>query len=409
MIRKLRIKFIALSMLSLFLVLLLIMGTVNLLNYRDILTTADETLALLSENHGKFPQFDGKPRPQDSSKPRDMSPELPYESRYFSILLNEDGQTVSVDTGRIAAIDSGTAIAYAQQVFQRGQTIGFLHDYRYLCVAEANGTRIIFLDCGRNLSTFHSFLWASCAISLFGLLAVFLLMLLFSGRIVKPVSISYEKQKQFITDAGHELKTPISIIDADAEVLGMELGENEWLQDIRRQTERLATLTGDLISLSRMEEQAPLQMLTFPFSDMVEETARSFLAPAKQQNKTLLFSVEPMLSLCGDEKALSQLVTILLDNALKYSDDGGHITLRLSRSGKSIRLMVENSCAPVDAAQLSQFFDRFYRGDRSRSSQSGGYGLGLSIAKAIVQAHRGKITVSTRDGHSVLITVTLPR
>ena len=174
----------------------------------------------------------------------------------------------------------------------------------------------------------------------------------------------------------------------------MELGENEWLQDIHRQTERLATLTGDLIPLSRLEEQAPLQMLTFPFSDMVEETAHSFLARAKQQKKSLTLSVEPMLSLCGDEKALTQLVTILLDNALKYSDDGGHIDLSLSHSGKTVRLAVENSSETVDTAQLPQLFDRFYRGDRSRSSQAGGYGLGLSIAKAIVQAHKGKITVS---------------
>lgn len=409
MIRKLRIKFIALSMLSLFLVLFLIMGTVNLLNYRDILTTADETLALLSENNGRFPMSNNMPRPNNSPRPHNMSPELPYESRYFSVLLKENGQIASVDTGKIAAIDSRTAIDYAQEIYQSGRTKGFLSTYRYLCVAEENGTRIIFLDCGRALSTFYSFLWASCAISLFGLLAVFLLMLLFSGRIIKPVSVSYEKQKQFITDAGHELKTPISIISADAEVLGLELGENEWLQDIRRQTERLSALTGELICLSRMEEQAPLQMLAFPFSDMVEETAHSFFAPAKQQNKTLTLSVEPMLSLCGDEKALTQLVTILLDNALKYSDYGGQITLCLSHNGRSVRLTVENSSDPIDAAQLPQLFDRFYRADRSRSSQTGGYGIGLSIARAIVQAHKGKITASSRDGHSVLITVTLPR
>ena len=150
-------------------------------------------------------------------------------------------------------------------------------------------------------------------------------------------------------------------------------------------------------------------MLTFPFSDMVEETAHSFLAPAKQQNKSLTLSVEPMLSLCGDEKALSQLVTISLDNALKYSDDGGHITISLSHSGKPVRLTVENTSAPIDAGQLPQLFDRFYRGDRSRSSQTGGYGIGLSVAKAIVQAHKGKITAASRDGSSVLITVTLPR
>lgn len=408
MIRRLRIKLVAVSMLSLFLVLFLIVGAVNLVNYRDILREADETLALLAENQGRFPKPEDDFHRGDGRFPRDQSPELPYESRFFSVLLEPPEKVVTVDTGRIAAIDSDKAIAFAREVSRSGKTSGFHGAYRFLCVQEGELQRVIFLDCTRGLSTFRTFLLGSCAISACGLLAVFLLMLLLSRRIVKPFSENYEKQKQFITDAGHELKTPISIIDADTEVLAMELGENEWLQDIHKQSSRLASLTSDLIYLSQMEEAHCLQMLDFPFSDLVEETAQSFLAPAKTQSKTLGIQVEPMISLCGDEKALAQLVTQLLDNALKYAPENGWVKLNLSKTGKSVRLTVENAAQDVQEDQLPHFFDRFYRGDKARSSQTGGYGIGLSIAKAIVQAHKGKITASTRDGASILITVTLP-
>ncbi len=408
MIRKLRIKLVAVSMLSLFLVLLLIMGTVNLLNYRDILSEADATLALLADNRGRFPKPEDDFHRGDGRIPRSQSPELPYETRFFSVLLESPDKVVTVDTGRIAAVDSNTAIVFAQEVCRSGSVSGFHGNYRFLCTQEGSLVRVIFLDCSRGLDTFRNFLWVSCAISACGLVAVFLLMLLLSGRIVRPFSESYEKQKQFITDAGHELKTPISIIDADAEVLAMELGENEWLQDIRKQSVRLASLTGELIFLARMEEAHCLQMLDFPFSDLVEEIVQSFLAPAKTQSKTFEIHVKPMISLCGDEKSLAQLVTLLLDNALKYSPENGWVTLQLAKSGKSIRLTVENAAPDVDETQLTHFFDRFYRGDKARSSQTRGYGIGLSVAKAIVQAHKGKITATTRDGCSVLITVTLP-
>lgn len=165
---------------------------------------------------------------------------------------------VSVDTGRIAAVDADRAAEMARRVWQDGAQRGFVRDYRFVRYEEEGQTRIIFLDCGRDLSTFRTFLILSCGISALGLLAVFGLILLLSRRIIRPVSESYEKQKRFITDAGHEMKTPVTIIDADVEVLEMELGENEWLRDIQAQTRRLADLTNDLVLLSRMEEDRPL-------------------------------------------------------------------------------------------------------------------------------------------------------
>ena len=189
----------------------------------------------------------------------------------------------------------------------------------------------------------------------------------------------------------------------------MECGENQWLTDIRRQAQRLMALTNDLIYLSRMEEEQPqLQYIDFPISDVVEEMAQSFAAPARSQDKELQIQVQPMLSFHGDEKGIRQLVSILLDNALKYSPPGGQLELRLEKQGRSLLLTVSNPCAqPVDQDKLPHLFDRFYRTDASRNSQSGGYGLGLSIAKSIVTAHKGKIRAESSDGTQLSIQVTL--
>ncbi len=406
MIKKLRAKLVAASMLSLFLVLTVIMGAVNFLNYREILAEADETLSILQENGGVFPKREDLFRPEDGVGPepesqadqgekvrqKPFSPELPYESRYFSVRLTQSGAIVSVDTGKIAAVDTDTAAEFAQAVFATGSERGFLGDYRYARSAEGEESLIIFLDCGRGLSTFRTFLAASCGISFLGLLAVFGLILLFSKRIIRPILESYEKQKRFITDAGHEIRTPITIIDADAEILEMEEGENEWLRDIKAQTKRLTALTNDLVFLSRMEEEKPrLAEIELPFSDLVSETAQSFQAPAKTQGKHLSLQIQPMLTVKGDEKALRQLVSILLENALKYSVEESGILLSLEERKRNICLAVENTTEAALPEQLNAMFERFYRADPSRSSQTGGYGLGLSIAKAVVEAHRGKI------------------
>ena len=407
MIKKLRIKFIALSMFSLLLVLFIIMGSINILNYQDIVKDADSVLSILKSNNGAFPKMEEPRGKHDSPKP--LSPETPYESRFFSVLMSREGEVISVDTGKIAAVDTATAMEYAESLWERQENQGFIGDYRYTFQETDEGTRIIFLDCGRTLSTFRSFLFTSCGISLLGLLAVVTLLAMLSGRIIKPFSESYEKQKRFITDAGHELKTPLTIIDADADVLSMEFGENEWIQDIQNQTKRLASLTNDLILLARMDEGTKqVQKIDFPFSDLASEMVQSFQALALQQNKTFSSRIQPMLSLCGDEKSLRQLLSILLDNALKYSDPEGAISLSLEKSGKSIRLTVFNTVENISPESLPHLFERFYRADPSRNSQTGGYGIGLSIAKAIVTSHKGKITASSPDGRSLQVVVVLP-
>lgn len=412
MIRKLRIKLIIASLLSLLLVLSVLFCAVGILNYKKIVTDADGILAILEENDGSFPMKDhAKNDFSPDELPRGtpvFSVELPYESRYFSIFLSKDGEVLSVNTGKIAAVDTETAIDYAQSVFKDRRTQGFVEDYRYTVYTVGEETHIIFLDYGREMSSFRSFLFTSAGVSITGLLSVMFLLIFLSGRIVKPFSENYEKQKQFITDAGHELKTPLTIIAADAEVLEMDIGENEWLGDIRMQTKRLTQLTNSLIQLSRMEEQPQTEKIQFPLSDLVEETVETFQALAKTQNKNLSSRIQPMLSMKGDEKAIRQLITILLDNAVKYSNDGGRIELTLQKHKNLIRLSVFNTAESVPRESLACLFDRFYRADQSRNSRIGGYGLGLSIASAVVAAHKGRIQAATQDERSLLIMVSFP-
>ncbi len=405
MIQKLRTKLIVASMLSLVLVLTIIIGAASVLNYRDITTNADSVLAILQENDGNFPAMMGKKPDKHNEQ---FSPELPYESRYFTVFLKADGTTSAVNTGKIAAVDTETAISYAQDVLSSGNTSGFHGDYRYLAYTTGSETHVIFLDTGREMSSFRRFLYTSAGVSLGGLLAVFLLLLFVSGEIVKPFAETYQKQKQFITDAGHELKTPLTIIDADAQVLEMDLGENEWLSDIQAQTKRLAQLTNSMLMLARMEEQPQVEKIEFPLSDVVQETAETFGALAKTREKTLSIDIEPMLSLTGDEKAIRQLLSILLDNAVKYSDENGKISVSLKKHKNHIQISVYNTAQAIDRDSLPHLFDRFYRTDASRNSRTGGYGLGLSIASSIVAAHKGKIWAETTDGKSLRITASFP-
>lgn len=401
MIQKLRFKFVALAMGLLFLVLTVIIGIVNLLNYRHVVAAADATLDILVSNGGRFPEGPGK-----GDKPVDLkfSPELPYESRYFTVLLDASGNVTLIDTGRIKAVTTENAMEYGRNAWQLGHSSGFTGNYRYALKLNQNNGIVVFLDCGRSLASARSFLWTSIGISLAGFFLVFLLLFFLSARIVKPITESYERQTQFITDASHDLKTPITIIDADAAVLEMEIGENEWLSDIQKQTKRLTDLTNELVFLSRMEEEDKLfQMIEFPLSDVILEAAQSYEALAISQEKNFSIQVDPMLSFCGDDKAFRHLVSLLLDNAIKYSGDNGSISLTLKKADHAIRLSVYNTCEPLSPEDLKHLFDRFYRTDKSRNSQTGGHGIGLSVAKAIVSAHGGTISAASADGHSLTI------
>lgn len=296
-------------------------------------------------------------------------------------------------------------------MLQTGDERGFLDTFRYAKIAEGDSIRITFLDCGRKLDAFRNFLTASILMAATGFVIVFVVISFFAGKFIRPIAESHEKQKRFITDAGHEIKTPLTIINANVDLLEMDVGQNECLQDIRQQAKRLTALTNHLVCLARMEEaEHTLPMIVFPVSEVIEETAMPFKTLSQVQGKTFQCEVQPLLSMQGNDKAISQLVSVLMDNALKYSPVGGIIALRFVRKNKTLLLTVANTTETlVPPEALSRVFDRFYRTDPSRNSETGGHGIGLSLAKAIVAAHGGKISAEApEDGKVFRITVSLP-
>ncbi|MBE6945106.1 MAG: HAMP domain-containing histidine kinase [Ruminococcaceae bacterium] len=453
--KKLQVKFVLMTTLCLTVILVSLVAVLNVLSYRSMVRNADWILSILAENEGQFPEqnngrgpeHDHGNRPEDEKdKPQSETPdtlpdgqenppleslpdrqppenkseeaernfyfsaELPHESRFFSILLNENNELIDMETSHIAAISDEWALKFAAQVAELEDERGFYGVYRYVKVNEATGLRIIFLDTSNTMGFFFRVMFNSAIIALVILLLVMVIISFMSNRVIKPIAESYEMQKRFISDAGHELKTPLTIIRADADVLEMDLGQNEWLEDIQRQTDRMSELTNNLLLLSRMEDtKRTTAMIDFPLSDTVTETVGSFETLAKARGRKLSTQIEPLLNFRGNERAISHLVSVLLENAIKYSPEGGEIRLKLERVGRTAQLTVFNTTMetlPKEA--LSRLFDRFYRVDSARNSGVGGHGIGLSLAKAITDAHRGKIQASIPGEKTIVFTVTLP-
>ncbi len=411
MIEKLRKKLIVAAIGSLLVVLTVILGCLSGLYMIDAISDIDHTLTTLVKNEALFSEATRLP---DGEREREAhghgrTGELPFETRYFIVTLDQDGVVADVYTNAADAIDAQTAAEYAEKAVRSGDAQGFVGDYRYLQTQKGDESVLAFVDCKRSLEGFRKLLLIGVVVSLIGTALVFVLLLFFSKRIVRPFAEIYDKQKRFITDAGHELKTPLSIIAADAEVLTMDIGQNEWVDEITNQTQRLTKLTNDLIFLARTEEALPTQMTSFSLSQLMMDTVQSFEAVAKTQDKALQAEIPAGLMLYGDERALQKLLTILLDNALKYMPVHETVRCGLTEQRTTIQLWVSNPCSPMSDAQISRLFDRFYRTDASRNSKTGGYGLGLSIAKAIVSAHKGKIIASAPDKGTLMITATLPK
>ena len=481
MLKKLRRKFIAIAMLSVSIVLIAIVGTINIANYISTNEALDERLKLIAGNGGTFPDLlergsmgeEGNTTDESTNKetstrkeppsgrtdvqpPEDMnqadlkddnlkendlkrhgiSPENQFDTRYFTVTINSKGEVENIDTSKIASVSSENAAEYAKKLWKSGKKgdgkSGFADNCKYLTVDEDGATMYIFLSCQRELSTIKTYILASAGISIFGLLVVFVMIYFFSGKILKPVSESYEKQKRFITDASHEIKTPLTIIDANTEVIEMMEGENEWTSSTRKQIARLTSLTEKLVFLSRMDEEATkLEMLEFSLSDAILDTAEPFKAVARTKGKKLTIDVTDKILYTGDEKTIRQLVSILLDNAIKYSgcssvscekatqtqnncvtagDMASEIELTMRPSGKNRIITVWNTVddtANIKKGRQDMLFERFYRTDASRNSKTGGFGIGLSAAYAIVKAHKGKITAESKDGRSIKFTIVL--
>lgn len=422
--RRLRRKFILVAMGAVTVVLTLIIAGINIVNYSHVCKMADARLDyILAGKDGIDWGDESKAEPANGKDAGDsqagvrirhfegMTAESPFDTRYFTVTIDA-GQVADVNTARIAAVGAKRAASIAARLHAKGWTSGFSGNYRYTTDVQDDEITYVFVDCSRELASFHSFLSASVAISCIGWLAVLAIVTVASGAVIRPMVESYSKQKRFITDASHEIKTPLAVIDAANEVQEIESGESEWTQSIHEQVARLTALTERLVFLARMDEgSAGFTMASIDLSEAVDKAAAPFESVAVSRGKRLSMSVATGVRAHADAAAVTQVVELLLDNATRYASEGSVIELSLravSRgAGKgSAELVVSNAVDELPEGDLDRLFDRFYRADVSRSSKTGGSGVGLSVVRAIAEAHGGSATVSGHD-HQITFTVRL--
>ncbi len=412
MIYKLQRRFILICTVSVLLVITLVFGVMLALNISSLNRNMDMLADRISEGGGRFPgAFDDKP-PLDKIPPKNergfdfINPETPFSTRHFTVFFDKNGQVQKTFMESIFSIPEEKGIEYAEKAMAQKSNRGWIFNYRYKAFLTEMGYGVVLVDGSMHRSAMmQSITIAGIVLFSCGALVLVLVFLL-SKKAVKPIAESYEKQRQFITDANHELKTPLTLILTNLDIAESELGKNEWLDDIRTEGYRMTELVNRLVSLSRMDEEGhTMQRSQVPLGKIVADTIAEFEPLAKSRGKVLLAAVDTDICLEGDETLLRQLIGILLDNAVKYCDPAGQIQVTLEK-GRRIQLTVENTYGAVGDVELHRLFDRFYRADKARTFH-GGYGIGLSMAKSIVEKHKGDIRAYRKDDTHIGFAVTL--
>lgn len=395
MIKRLRIRFIGITMISVIVVLGIIIALINFVNYHNVRVYADDILNILSDNDGQFQPQEPNRQPPQGQKPENGNAETPFETRYFTVTIYSGGDA-EANTAQIAAVNSEQAIQLAEKVI--GHTRGYQGIYRYKVTQKEDKTLVIFVDCSRQLSTAEGFLWSSIIISASGVLAVFLLVVLLSKRAVLPIAESYKRQKIFITNAGHELKTPLTIISANNEMLELEYGENEYTEAISKQIGKMTNMVKKLVVLAKLDEETELkEKKSFSLTDALSDVILMYEPLFASKGKQLSSKTVEGITMNGNEALIRQLFQIILDNSLKYTLS--HAKIQLKKESGKIIIQLENDAEGIPPGDLSRCFDRFYRTDEARASDIEGSGIGLSVAKEIVKLHQGEITASGLDNH----------
>lgn len=405
--RKMQRRFIAAAMTAFGTVMAVLVIVINIVNYCQTTSRQDDLAGNLLRHERKAAADPQKPRPPFPDMPGG-GPEAEFTTRFFVMYCGADGNIKAVSREHIASVDEETAREYTEAVLEKGKEKGYYGDYRYHVSREEAGATVLFLNASHALQSIKSLFFLSIAIGIGSILVVFILIIFFSGYAIRPYVKNIERQKRFITDAGHELKTPITSIATSADIAAMEYEGDEWISNIRKQTARLTRLVSDLVALSRLDEEMPFpEKAGFSLSDAAWETAEPFAVLAKANGKRYRQKIEEGLKLYGDREAIQRMISILLDNGIKYSEKGGEISLDIYRRRRKIYIEVFNTCSLPDGSDLNRLFDRFYRLDESRAAHTGGTGIGLSMARAIVEAHGGRIGVESEAGKSICFQVVL--
>ncbi len=355
-----------------------------------------QTYVLRIEGGGQFQPIDlGK-------NPFDDRPSFQLAT-FYSVAISEEGYILATDTGNTQLYQEAYLVNRARKVIDSGKVRGVEGNLLYLVAQKQGYQLVVFMDNTIVQERMSSLLRNTLIFGSVTIVAVFFLAIYLARKIVKPLEESYRKQKQFISDAGHELKTPVSVVSANAELLGRELGENQWLSNIQYENERMGSLVKQLLDLAKTEDVG-LQMQYLNFSRLVSGEILPFESLAFERGLELKTEIMSDLFINGDAGKLKQLVSILIDNAIDHSQGSRDIQVRLCGEHNQVKLSVINQGPQISKEAIDQMFERFYRADEARRD-NGHFGLGLAIAKAIVEAHKGKISVDCYDGNVEFIVV----
>mgnify|MGYP000927712575 FL=1 len=403
MFRKLKIRFILLASAAIVCILLTMIAVLNSVRFLQTNGEIQAVLNILSANNGDFPSVEETAESLQNDR---ITIDTIYQYRYFSVVYKEDKTLYSTNLDHLSNLSKEQALGYANKVIKNSRSSGGFkvgsQFYSYQITQDSKTKRylLVVLDSTNYLESRNDFFWLSIQLCFYSFIFFVLVVSGFSNFAIRPYIKNYENQKRFITNAGHELKTPLAIISANTELQELMTGENEWTESTKDQVKRLSNLINQMVVLARLEEQPDVTLVDVNFSEVVKKVAGNFKSVIEKAGKKYEIKLQEDIHVKATEDELYELVSILIDNACKYCDEDGQIfvTLTKAKRGKRARLTVANSYADGKNVDYSRFFDRFYREDESHNQKQPGYGIGLSMAESLVRIFKGRIWVSYKKG-----------
>lgn len=424
MIKKLRFKFILIAMIASCVILVAILGGINITNIISEEKEGDAILTMLLANDGKF-QNNNPPEAKDNESPIASvslaiiddnqgqpffdNPEIPFSTRFFTVTFDKDSNATSY-TEKIAAYSDAAAISLATMLKEKNKTKGYYDDYLYGSKSYDDGSVLyVFIDRQNERSKNRNFALYSLLGALGGLATFAILIIIGSYFALKPAIESEKKQRIFITDSSHSLKTPLAIIQADTEVIEAETGETKWTQSINSQIDKMNDLVTKMVYLSKMDEGSQKQNRTeYSLSNQLIECCENFNPVYLQKGISFHYEIKENLKIKADHQVIGELWNIFFENASKYTSANGWVKVIAIKKGKQAVITFSNSIDYEFVDNPDHLFDRFYRADASRNSKNGGTGLGLSIAKSILANEKGKVKAVVNSKESIVFEIRLP-
>ena len=462
MIKELRKKFIFTAMISVTVLLVGLLAALNILSYSYMNKHADMILELIADSYNNNPvQYEsadpsisntdkgtvreGVPEPPDSDGESSGDQEDPdmsgsfavpppegeitvvtpvtiqfslmnsdvsmndvFRSAYFTVTMDSEGEFIYTDLSRIASVSSSQAQAEAEKIFNSGKKKGWDGKLKYLVSEDAEGNSLfIFLEREPEITsqTRLALFSALIAIACLAIMSVFVALI--SRRMLQPIVVNMELQKNFVTNASHELKTPLAVIQSNTEALELYNGENKWTKNIKEQIKNLSALLNNMLTLARAQEDTGMKKEAIDISAVLRDFVNTFTEPAVQKDVIFNTRIEDRLIIKGTKAQTGQLVSIILGNALKYCDPGTVIDVDAFSKDRDAVIKVSDTCSELPECEPERLFERFYRPETTRYSNKSGNGIGLSAARAITESFGGKIICTYESENRIMFTITI--